>query len=78
MLLKTDISTANTEFFDQATIYRNVDPGFRDVNSRDLHLSSSSFCRNRAQPVPGNTEAINDLDGVLRLVYDLGCYAYTE
>lgn len=78
LLLKTDISTANTEFFDQATIYRNVEPGFRDVNIRDLHLSSSSFCRNKAVPVPGNTEAINDLDGVLRLVYDLGCYAYTE
>lgn len=79
MLLRTDVLTSNPAYFpDQSTIYRNADPGFRDVSARDFHLSSASFCRNKAVPIPGNTEAINDLDGMLRLAYDLGCYAYTE
>jgi len=75
LLLRTDQSTSNTDLFDPSTIYRNQDPGFRNVVERDFHLTSGSPARNRAS-APG-VDALLDLDGVDRIgEIDLGCFEY--
>ncbi len=81
-ILRTEQSTANLDWFPvQDRIYRNVEPGFVSSADRDFRLTQGAFARNRAIPVPGNTEAINDITGTPRDCdgdgfVDLGCYEY--
>lgn len=82
-LLHTTISTTDAAHFEQATIFRNLDPGFVSSADRDFHLKQSSQARNKGyDPPPGDPdydpEAVNDLDGVLRISSqsDLGSYTY--
>ncbi len=74
IMLRTDESTSSS-YFDQSTVYRNQNPGFRNIGDRDFHLNDNAFARNRGQ---GGTDAdaVNDLDGVIRGdgEPDLGCY----
>ena len=81
MLLRTDQSTTGGFFPDGNSIYRNQNPGFRNVTDRDFHLTEGAFARNKALPVadPQGFPAISDLDGVdrgLDLQWDLGCFEY--
>jgi hypothetical protein len=77
-MVRTDQSTTGTFFLDQSTIHRNQSPAFRNVSTRDLHLSSNSFARGRGldQGTPGT---LFDMDGTFRQsVRDLGCYEFVE
>lgn len=83
-MLRTDQPTNNPAWFPFTDrIYRNQDPGFVSTGDRDFRLGQGSFARNRAIPVPGNSEAINDLLGNMRNcdndpsgLVDLGCYEW--
>ncbi|HRD54127.1 MAG TPA: hypothetical protein PKY96_15930 [Flavobacteriales bacterium] len=75
MMLRTDQSTSDPSFFDQATIYRNQNHGFVSVPDRNFHLTSTAFARNKAD----GSGPFLDMDGVARGQFgqpDLGCYEY--
>jgi len=85
-LVRTDQPTNNDagHFPDQSTIFRNVDPGFRDGPERDLRLRSTAFAKGKADPAPA---VLLDIDGQQRPNFgdasdgffpDLGCYEYYE
>lgn len=80
-LFRTNKATNDPVRFEQASIYRNQDPGFENVNERDLHLKGSSGFRDKGYDPPnGNPdhdpEANWDLDGQARFSSNsaLGCY----
>ena len=78
-ILRTDQATNNSQFFPfQETIYRNQDPGFISVENRDFDLTSGAFARNKAIPIAGNFEAIEDIEGRERCegFPDLGAYEF--
>lgn len=80
-LFRTDQSTTDPDRFDQATVYRNQDPGFRDANGGDFHLRANAFAREKGfDDFSADPEAFSDLDGVTRPsnLTDLGCYTFTE
>lgn len=80
-LFRTNVSTSDETWFDQATIHRNQDPGFRDAHSGDLHLRANAFAREKGfDDFSADPEAFSDLDGVTRPsnITDLGCYTFTE
>ncbi|HMU13365.1 MAG TPA: hypothetical protein PKE53_05130 [Flavobacteriales bacterium] len=84
-LFRTDQPTNDASHFDQATTYRNLDPGFVDGPAGDLHLKANSSARGKADPV---VSLFLDLDGEPRpnttfgpednFKPDLGCYEYRE
>lgn len=81
VLFRTDQTTSGAYFPDQNSIFRNQEPGFRNISDRDFHLGGNAFARTRALPVIESEgfDAIKDLDGITRAddgVYDLGCYEY--
>lgn len=77
-LFRTDQNTTGDFFPNQGSIFRNQNPGFRDVTERDFHLLEGAFARNRGAG-GANPDAANDMDGVSRSdgQPDLGCYEYT-
>ncbi|MBK7943822.1 MAG: hypothetical protein IPJ85_00285 [Flavobacteriales bacterium] len=79
-LFRTDQSTTGDFFPEQESIFRNQNPGFRDVSARDFRLTSSSFAVNRGSGalIPFNPLAGIDMDGVFRTdgQPDLGCYEF--
>lgn len=65
--------------FEQGTVYRNQDPGFKNTNDRDLHLKENAFARIKGwDPFGEDPVATFDLDGELRPSdqSDLGCYTF--
>src|SRR5690606_824292 len=79
-LFRTNVSTSDEAWFEQSSIHRNQDPGFRDANGGDFHLHANAFAREKGLDDFLNPVALSDLDGVLRPsnITDLGCYTFTE
>ncbi|MEO8590550.1 MAG: choice-of-anchor Q domain-containing protein [Flavobacteriales bacterium] len=77
MLLRTDQSTNDPQFFDVDWIFRNQDPQFHNITDRDFHLNGGSPAINRGLTA-ASTEALLDLDGVDRIggETDLGCFEF--
>jgi len=78
-LFRTNSSTSDATHFEQATVYRNQSPGFKDASGGNFHLNENAFVRNKGfDPFGADLEATYDLDGVLRpsAQSDLGCYTF--
>ena len=80
-LFRTDQPTDDAARFDQNSVYRNLDPGFRDPSEGDFHLKCTAGAKNKAD-TPG-FDVLTDLDGQSRpnpidcngeFGVDLGCY----
>ena len=84
-LVRTDQPTnAPVHFPVQSTIYRNLDPGFRDGPEGDLRLRSNALAKGKADPAP---TVLLDIEGQQRpnfgdasdgFLPDLGCYEYYD
>ena len=79
-ILRTDQATNNAQFFpDQNSIYRNTEPGFANVQERDLRLLPSAQARNKAIVIAGDFISSFDIEGRSRSCDgppDLGAYEY--
>ena len=84
-LVRTDQPTNDPVHFPvQSTIYRNLDPGFRDGPEGDLRLRSTALAKGKADPAPS---VLLDIEGQQRpnfgdasdgFLPDLGCYEYYD
>jgi hypothetical protein len=76
-MFRTDQATNDPVHFPiQASIWRNQNPGFADINAADFHLASvNSFAVDKGL---AGTGVFDDLDGDARdAAPDLGCYEFT-
>jgi hypothetical protein len=76
-MFRTDQATNDSVHFPiQASIWRNQNPGFADINAADFHLASvNSFAVDKGL---AGTGVFDDLDGDARdAAPDLGCYEFT-
>lgn len=69
-LIKADNNTPTSDPAHFESIFRNNDPGFKNINEHDVHLDSLSFCREKGNPafiLPGLSPPLTlDLDGNIR------------
>lgn len=77
-LFKTDQNTDNSggHFPDQASIYRNQEPGFIAPNDHDLHISSNAFSRDKGVPSVNVTSDLDNVPFGQDGQYPLGCYQH--
>ena len=72
-IIRTTTNVSNTTYF--SNVYKNQNPNFVDGSGLDFHITSTSFCIDKAT----GTSPSNDLEGNTRpsgLGSDLGCYEY--